>query len=410
MTVIVAADFAHVNGGAGRIAIDSARGLAAAGHDVILFTAVGPIAPDLVDRPHLRVECLQQPDIWSDPDRTGAAVRGVWNRTAAARLDAVLDTVDPADTVVHLHSWTKGLSASIVRTARARGVPVVTTLHDFLIVCPTGTLFDYQRGEACPLTPMTPACVARSCDARSYAHKLWRVGRHFVQAHAGHLPGAGAHVIAISEASARRLRPLLPDDCRVHVVPNFSEVPIAPPADVAANTAVVYVGRLSAEKGPLLLAESLRRLESPGVFVGDGELADAVRAHAPGLEVTGWLPADAVRDRLRRARVLVLPSLWFETQGLVVAEAAAAGVPAVVPSTSGARDWVDDGVHGLWFTSGDAADLARQIARLRDTPAFAARLGRAAYDRFWAAPPTLASHIASLERVYDHVRASGAAA
>lgn len=410
MTVIVAADFAHVNGGAGRIAIDSARGLAAAGHHVILFTAVGPVAADLIGQPNLRVECLDQPDIWSDPDRAGAALRGIWNRAAARRLEAVLDTVDRADTVVHLHSWTKGLSASVVRVARDRGVPVVTTLHDFLIVCPTGTLFDYQRREPCPLTPMSPACVARACDARTYAHKLWRVGRHYVQAHAGGLPGDDAHVIAISEASARRLRPLLPRDCHVHVVPNFSEVPHGPAADVGANTDIVYVGRLSSEKGPLLLAESLRRLDVPGVFVGDGELAAAVRAHAPRLDVTGWLPAEAVRERLRRARVLVLPSLWYETQGLVVAEAAAMGVPAIVPSTSGARDWVDDGVHGLWFTSGDAADLARRIACLRDDPALAARLGRAAYDRFWDAPPTLARHVASLERVYGVVRAARVAA
>lgn len=410
MTIVVAADFAHVNGGAGRIAIDSARGLAAAGHRVILFTAVGPVAADLADLPNLRVECLGQPDLWHDPDRVGAAMRGWWNRAAAARLDAVLEDVDRRHAVVHLHSWTKGLSASVVRAARARGVPVVTTLHDFLIVCPTGTLFDHRRRRPCPLTPMTAACIATPCDARSYAHKLWRVGRHLVQARAGGLPGEAAHVIAISEASARCLRPLLPGDCRVHVVPNFSEVPRGVPAEVARNGDIVYVGRLSAEKGPLLLAESLRRLGQPGVFVGDGELADAVRGHAPGLEVTGWLDPAAVRAHLRRARMLVLPSLWFETQGLVVAEAAAAGVPAIVPATSGARDWVDDGVHGLWFQTGDAADLARQIARLRDDDALAARLGRAAYDRFWTAPPTLARHVAALERVYAHVRAAGAVA
>ena len=112
------------------------------------------------------------------------------------------------------------------------------------------------------------------------------------------------------------------------------------------------------------------------------------------------MPAAEVRRRLRQARVLVLPSLWFELQGLVVAEAAALGVPSIVPDTSGARDWVTDGVDGFWFRGGDVADLTHQIDRVRRAPDVAARLGRAAYERFWAAPPTLERHIRDLERVY----------
>lgn len=400
MTLVITADFAHVNGGAARIALESAKGLAAHGHDVVLFTAVGPVADDLIEVPRLRVICLQQHDVWRDPNRLRAAGHSLWNWQAARRMDALLATLDPADTVVHLHSWTKALSTSVVRVARTRGFRVVTTLHDFLSVCPTGTLFHHGAGRCCGLRPLSAACVATNCDPRSYVHKLWRVGRQVVQARLGGLPADGSDFIAISPATERKLRDLLPRHSRLHHVPNFTVAPPGPPVDVAANDAVVYVGRLSAEKGPLLLADSLRRLGAPGVFVGDGEQAAAVRARCPAAETTGWVPADEVRRRLRQARVLVLPSLWFELQGLVVAEAAALGVPSIVPDTSGARDWVTDGVDGFWFRGGDVGDLTRQIDRVRRAPDVAARLGRAAYDRFWAAPPTLERHVRDLERVY----------
>ena len=68
MTVVVLADFAFVNGGAGRIALDSAKGLARRGHDVILFTAVGPIAEDLRSVRGLTNVCLES-------DRTSGAIR-----------------------------------------------------------------------------------------------------------------------------------------------------------------------------------------------------------------------------------------------------------------------------------------------------------------------------------------------
>jgi glycosyltransferase involved in cell wall biosynthesis len=403
MTVVVIADYAHVNGGAGRIALDGARGLAWRGHTVILFTAVGPVDAELRATPNLTVVCLDQPDVWRDPHRLRAARRGVWNREAAARLEGVLRPLDPEHTVVHVHSWSKALSASVVRRATSLGFGVLATLHDFLAVCPTGTLFDHRTGACCTLTPLSLRCMAANCDSRSRRHKAWRVARHLVQQRIGGLPTRLSHVIAVSESSARVLRQLLPASCSLHTVHNFTEMPREPPADVAGHEAFLFVGRLSPEKGPLLLARCLGRLQRPGVFVGEGELAAATREACPHAEITGWLAPAAVRTRMQQARALVLPSRWFEVQGLVVAEAAALGVPAIVPDTSAARDWVRDGVTGLWFRGGDETSLASAIEQLAQSPETAARMGRAAYDAFWSNPPSLERHIADLERVYGLV-------
>ena len=358
--------------------------------------------------PHLRTICLDQQDVWRDPNRLRAAVHSIWNRDAAQGMRALLATLDPLDTVVHLHSWTKALSTSVVREVRDGGFRLVTTLHDFLTVCPTGTLVPLRH------RPLLRADAA--------VGRLRRVQLRFAELRpqaVARRPADGA--VAGRRAAGRRRRTSSPSPrpptascascCRatpLHHVHNFTEVPRHPPVDVDDNGNVVYVGRLSAEKGPLLLADCLQRVGARGVFVGDGELRAAVRARCPSATTTGWLPPDGVRDHLSQARMLVLPSLWFEAQGLVVAEAAAMGVPSIVPDTSGARDWVEDGVDGFWFRGGDADDLARQILRLLREPALAARLGRAAYERFWAAPPTLDQHLVELERIYgDHDSAGG---
>ena len=277
----------------------------------------------------------------------------------------------------------------------------MTTLHDFLTVCPTGTLFNYGTGRCCGLTPLSAACITSNCDSRSYAHKLWRVGRQVVQARVGGLPAEGGHFIAISEATDRMLRELLPRDAQLHHVHNFTEVPRRPPVDVGDNVNVIYVGRLSAEKGPLLLADCLQRVGARGVFVGDGDLREAVRTRCPSAVTTGWVAPEGVREHLAQARMLVLPSLWFEAQGLVVAEAAAMGIPSIVPDTSGARDWVDDGIDGFWFRGGDADDLSSA------DPAAAARtgVGRPARPRrLRAVLGRAADPRSALERARTHLR------
>jgi glycosyltransferase involved in cell wall biosynthesis len=206
--------------------------------------------------------------------------------------------------------------------------------------------------------------------------------------------------ISISDRSEELMAPYLPAGARIHRVDNPVDLPRQVPANVAANEHVCYVGRFSPEKGPVLLAESATDAEVKVIFVGDGAERERIASAAPGAEFTGWLNANAVRSVMCRSRALVLPSLWYETQGMVVAEAAALGVPAVVPSESAARQWVEDGVTGLIFRHGDRRDLADKLRWLRENPEGAAAMGQAAYERYWQAPATMESHCEALERVY----------
>jgi glycosyltransferase involved in cell wall biosynthesis len=162
------------------------------------------------------------------------------------------------------------------------------------------------------------------------------------------------------------------------------------------------VGRMSREKGPHLLAAVAGRTGWDVRFVGDGESLPEISRLAPRSVMTGWLPQEAVWKEITGARALIFPSLWHETEGLVVSEAAALGVPAVVADACAARELVIDGETGLHFKSGDPHDLQRVMERLQDDQ-LVRRLGEAAYRRYWRHPRSLDRHLADLERVYDVV-------
>ena len=172
---------------------------------------------------------------------------------------------------------------------------------------------------------------------------------------------------------------------------------------MAANDLFVFAGRLVPEKGPRLFAEAARRAGVKAVFVGDGELRAELARDFPEATITGWQTPAEVNGWLRRARALVFASTWYETLGLVVVEAAANGVPTIVADGCAASEFVADGERGRHFQHGSVEALAARLAELRDDPAGAARLGRAAYDWYWQRPWSAEAHADELLAVYDAV-------
>ena len=403
--VVILNDQASVTGGSATVALASARGLAAQGVEVTLFAAVGPVAPEIQNVPGLEVICLGQREIVDDPNRARAMRNGIANREAAARLGELLDGCDPAHTVIHVHSWMKALSPLALHTAIRRGFKVVLTMHDFFITCPTGGFFLPREGKICERKPLSFSCIACSCDRRSYLQKIWRMARTFYQNRMLKVPQGVAHFVGVSEFSADILRPHLPPGAQVTIVRNPTECVNDGPAPVATNEPFLFMGRFSQEKGVLLAAEACRRLKVPAVFIGDGELAGRAREIYPEAHFTGWLRPEESRAWLRKTRALLFPPLWYETLGLVVVEAAAAGVPAIVSDRCAAAEFLTDGARGLHFSHGSIESLCAQIERMKNADT-AARLGRQAYDWYWSDPWDAQNHARELSALYDRVLAA----
>jgi glycosyltransferase involved in cell wall biosynthesis len=399
--VVIVNDYAHVNGGAAQVALSSAIALAERGRRVTLLAAVGPISQEL-EKAGVRVALTNQYDIKSDPIRVRAATQGIWNPRASASMREILVHCDPGQTIVHVHGWGKALSISSIHAAVEAHFPVVITLHDYLYACPSGGFFNFQRKEICKLRPFSVACLKENCDRDGYPQKLWRSVRGEVQNQFGFRRQGVRHFITLSEISEAVLRPFLPPDAAVYRVPNPIDVIQEEPVDVSRNMQFVSVGRLSAEKGLGLLAQAAKELSCEVTFVGEGPSRKEINSIYPEARITGWQSRHIVTQYLRSARALVFPSLWYEAQPLAVLEAAALGIPAIVPDQCAAREMVEPDVTGLWFRSGDSSDLREKVATLQD-PIVAERMGRAAYERYWKHPLTMERHLASLEACYRSV-------
>lgn len=398
MNIVIVNDSGHINGGAAKIALSSAIGLAVKGYRVTYFCAVEPIDQGLRDH-GVEVVCTGQQEILKDCNRIRAAIQGVWNSKAPRVLDRLLKKLPVQETIIHLHSWTKAISSSIMPVVRRHRVRGILTLHDYFIGCPNG-FYNFQTQEVCALPPLSGKCLVTNCDARKRSHKVWRLARHIIQKNMGGIPGGIKEFIVNSDFSYRVLRPYLPQGARVYHIPNPIDVGKESGAAVASRDEFLMVGRLNLEKGCLTFAEASQQVGCKTVFVGEGEIGEQILHLNPAAHITGWLPPPEVQRWLSRARCLVFPSLWYETQGLVVLEAAAKGVPAIVSDGCAARDSIVHGETGLLFRKGDVGDLRDKLLMMQD-PGLAEYLGRQAYERYWANPCTLENHVDALASVYS---------
>lgn len=398
LTIVICFDHASITGGQAKVAFDSATGLKRHGHRPIVFAAVGPISPQLVEA-GIETVCLDQSDLVGNPSKLDAAIQGIWNLKAAKALGALLETLPRDSTIVHVHGWAKALSPSIAGPIARSGLPAVYTIHEYFQFCPNGGFYNYQRHHVCTLKPMSVACWTTNCDSRSYPRKIWRNLRQVAAQHVAHLPQTFTDYIAISSFQDAVISPLLPPSTILHRVSNPVSVADLGPKRDPATGHIVFVGRLSPEKGAFVFAEAARKIGLIPTFIGDGPIAGQIAERYPEARMLGWMAPADVHKAMRAARALVFPSLWYEGQPLTVMEAKGLGVPVIVSDACAGREEVVDGVTGRWFKSGDADDLAAALLALRDDATVAA-MSQAAYAAYWSDPPTLDRHVARLMRVY----------
>lgn len=370
-TVLIVGDFAALNGGQAKVAVDSARLLAGAGLDVVFFAASGPVTPAL-SHPRITVHTLDQHTILDDPNRLRAMRRGIWNGPAARELRRLAAQFDPVTTILHCHGFAKALSPSIGPVLADGPLRSVFTMHEYFLACPNGGFFDYQKNEICTRTAMGLSCLTTNCDARRGVHKAWRVVRQAALLGPGRLPRGLQDVIYISQTQRQAMAGYFGAKTRLHHVSNPVEAG-GGPVDARSNDTFVFVGRLAPEKGALQFAQAAQAAGVKALFVGDGPERAAIEAANPDAEITGWVTPDQVQTHLSRARALVFPSLWYEGQPLVPIEALLRGIPVICGGWSAAHEVVRHGENGIIYGSPTVSALAGALGDIDKVGAFDSR-------------------------------------
>lgn len=400
MRVVVVNDRASINGGATKVAIMTATALARRGIETHFFSGIGPIGPELRAEPRVSVTCLGAQPYMDRRNKVQGAIRGIWDRVAARRFGELLDRLDPADTVVHIHTFRDALSTSVAHLALARGFVTIYTAHDYTLGCPYRGFFDFRDRRICHLRGLSLPCLARRCNRGAYAKKLWFYASQWVFSKVARIPHRLSHVIFLSNLSENVLRPYIAASTRHSRIANPFDFQASPPRRVGPESPFLFVGALHSGKDPVTAARAAAQLGAPIVFVGEGEEESAIRAANPAAEITGWLAPDDVAVRMRSARALLFPSIWYEAQPLTTMEAAACGLATLAADASAAVEQIEQLGAGEVFPAGDAPALAERMKRYLDDD-FASSEGERARQAFNALRRTEDSYVDDVLGLYE---------
>ncbi|HWU45194.1 MAG TPA: glycosyltransferase [Humibacter sp.] len=284
--------------------------------------------------------------------------------------------------VIHQHFATWSVPAT---SASRRGrLPLITTLHGADVVM----------------------ALARSRTAM----QRW---------HHRNIAGAqrqSSRFLAVSEYLAGQAVRAGFDAARIDVHYQGIDTDYYTPAEVTAakdaRPLIVFVGALEARKGVrdlLIASESLgTSREHDLVIIGDGSLrAELTRSAAPNVTVEGSIDRAGVREYLRHATVLVLPTQetngWREAAGLVLLEAQACGTPVITYRSGGAPEMLQEGSTGLVVPEKDRGALSSALRSIFDLDAGSLSAMRVAARRFVVEQRSLARSADELEQHYAAV-------
>jgi glycosyltransferase involved in cell wall biosynthesis len=333
-------------GGEDAVVRTEAELLAKAGHEVVLHQTRNPSSPAV---------------------STGMLAMSAWNPLAAKELQVVAERVRPD--VAHVHNTWYALSPSVLAALADAGVPVVMTLHNYRLLCANAQLF--RDGGPCqdcvgshPWHGVRHRCYRGSVLASAAASATIALNRRR-STWERHV----ALFLTMTEFSKERfVAGGLPSE-RIWIKPHSVADLGRRPAPPSASRTILYVGRLSAEKGLAVLIDAMADLREGDLellVIGDGPERSALERRAgPGVRFIGHLEPAQVRDQMRRARALAFPSLGYETFGMSVVEAMAAGLPVIASDLGGTREIVGEQA-GRLVPAGDVTAWRTALRDLSD--------------------------------------------
>ncbi len=321
----------------------------------------------------------------------------LWSGNTARDLMNITDRFRPD--VIHVHNTFPLISPSLYWVASRVGVPVVQTLHNFRLMC-LNALF-LREGKVCEdcMGKVPWRGVTQACYRESYAASAALAGMLVLHRGLGTYRNKVGRYIALNEfCRGKFIEGGLPAE-RVVVKPNFVDFD-AP--ETVTRSGLLFVGRLSAEKGVATLAAAMSQLSDVTLRVaGDGPEAGLLE-HVAGVVRLGSLPGEIVRQEMSRASALVVPSIWYENFPRTIVEAFACGLPVIASRIGALADIVTDGRTGLLFEPGNPQDMADKLTWVQAHPEQMAAMGRNARVQYEAEFSAEVNYQCLME-IYDSV-------
>jgi glycosyltransferase involved in cell wall biosynthesis len=272
--------------------------------------------------------------------------------------------------LVVAHNLPPLLSLSLLKVLKRCGIPILKRLENYKFLCLNGLFLrnDFTVCEVCKHGNFFPGIIHR-CYQRRFFSSMGISLSEFIHRRLKTVIKSADLFLATSQfVKGKFVEAGFPGE-KIVVHPNFIDFePLN--AAVSPGNYVIYLGRLSKEKGMLTLLNAFKNLpELPLKILGEGpmeeELIEFARLHhLNNVSFVGFIDGNLKREMLKKALFLIFPSECYESFGYTIIEGYACGVPVVASDIGGARELVQEGNTGFLFEAGNPDDLQKKISQM----------------------------------------------
>ncbi len=270
----------------------------------------------------------------------------IYSFEAKRKIIQVIDDFKPD--IIHMNNINFQLTPSVIYGAKKRGVPVVQTVHDYQMICPNHLLYNFDKNEICEkcIKGSYINCIKNKCIHNSRVKsiigaveaKMYSVLKAYKKVDLFISP---SYFLEEKLLSAKELY-----KGKIKTIHNFIDKDKFNYVEGEGQSYIAFAGRLSKEKGVDYLAETAKLLpEYTFMVAGSGPDEDVLKG-IENIKWAGFLTGEKLVNFVRNAKVLLVPSIWYENCPLSILEAQAMGVPVVTMNNGGMAELVKDGITG----------------------------------------------------------------
>lgn len=290
-----------------------------------------------------------------------------WNIAALYRVKRTLAEFNPD--LVHIHNTHYASGPLIIRTIYKLGFPMVMTLHNFRLLCPSAILYHNNQLFLSSLSQNFPWTAIKNKVMDNSAIKTFILAANYwFHRKIGTWNRVDRYITLSGFAKNIFVNSTLPVEAQKFVVkPNFTfpiESSISPTEDY-----FIYIGRLTEEKGVLNLLEVFSKTDIKILIIGDGilkqEVIEAAQKNA-NIHYLGFKSRAEIIPLVEKAEALIVPSLWFEGMPMTILEAFSVGTPVIGSDIGALSELIIPNKTGLLFNPQDVDNMLITLQQWKD--------------------------------------------
>lgn len=361
MRILQINKYHFIKGGADRVFFNTISLLEQRGHEVLTFSTRRPenipgkysdyFVPYIEHRQNTGLRNLLN------------AGRYLYNKSAYKNLERLVSTFRPD--IAHLHLFYGDLSASILKVLRKAGIPVVLSVHDYRLLCPANALLDAQGNicEKCKNGSFYHCSVKKCLEDNFFFSSVLALEGYSRKYFIDPLEYIDRFIFVSKFAESKHIEFDKRYKSKSNHLYNFTDTETGE-IKTEKGKYFLYFGRLSKEKGLETLLAAVSSLKVDLRIAGSGPLEEEVKKYTEehrNVTFLGHRTGTELKELVKNASFVVVPSEWYENNPMTIIEAYAAGVPVIASRIGGIPEIVLHEKTGFLFEARDMDGLTNTL-------------------------------------------------